>query len=284
MRIKKRWVRTIGCITSISILAFACFQTPGHAAQGPSHKALRAAPSSFLADVKPIIDKYCITCHAGSQASAGLNLSSFTTPDSVLNDIDHWSKIVDRLSKMQMPPQGLPQPTEVQRKRAVSWIENALNSQCKLADPGRVTLRRLNRVEYDNTIRDLTGVNFHASEDFPSDDVGYGFDDIGDVLSISPLLMEKYLTAAEHIARKVIPLPSYDKIHVDLSRMSTSKATAENEDGYREFFTNGEATTKLDVPPGGTFKVKTLAYGPRVSKTRGIDGWKETDRVRRPCG
>ncbi len=64
-------------------------------------------------------------------------------------------------------------------------------------DPGRVTLRRLNRVEYNNTIRDLFGVDFRPADDFPSDDVGYGFDNIGDVLSLPPLLMEKYLAAAE---------------------------------------------------------------------------------------
>ena len=80
------------------------------------------------------------------------------------------------------------------------------------ADPGRVTLRRLNRVEYNNTIRDLLGVDIQPADDFPADDIGYGFDNIGDVLAVSPLLFEKYLTAAERVVDKafadeLVPLP-----------------------------------------------------------------------------
>ena len=75
-------------------------------------------------------------------------------------------------------------------------------------DPGRVTVRRLNRVEYNNTVRDLFGVDIKPAEDFPSDDVGHGFDNIGDVLSLSPVLMERYLAASETVAQRVIqPIP-----------------------------------------------------------------------------
>jgi hypothetical protein len=241
----------------LAVLGVACFQSSGHAAQ---HKP-QVAPASFTADVKPIIAKYCLPCHSGAQATAGLDLSNYTTPDSVVNDSDRWSKVVDRLSKIQMPPKGLPQPSDVQRQRAVEWIQGALKVQCRLADPGRVTIRRLNRVEYDNTIRDLTGMNFKESEDFPSDDVGYGFDNIGDVLSVSPLLMEKYLTAAEHIAKKVVQLPENRTKHIELVGMSDSKGAEQHDDGYREFFSEGLATKSLDLPEGGSFKLRTLAYG-----------------------
>ena len=71
-----------------------------------------------------------------------------------------------------------------------------LGCDCNHPDPGRVTIRRLNRAEYNNTIRDLTGVSFHPAADFPIDDAGYGFDNIGDVLTLSPMLMEKYVAAA----------------------------------------------------------------------------------------
>ena len=72
-------------------------------------------------------------------------------------------------------------------------------------DPGRVTLRRLNRVEYRNTIRDLTGVDFKADEEFPPDDTGHGFDNLGDVLTVSPMLLEKYLGAAQAIVTQAVP-------------------------------------------------------------------------------
>ena len=75
-------------------------------------------------------------------------------------------------------------------------------------DPGRVTIRRLNRVEYRNTVRDLTGFDFKAEEEFPPDDTGYGFDTIGDVLSVSPLLLEKYMQAAESIVAAAVPTVS----------------------------------------------------------------------------
>lgn len=74
-------------------------------------------------------------------------------------------------------------------------------------DPGRVTIRRLNRAEYNNTIRDLLGIDFRPADDFPSDDVGYGFGSIGDVLSMPPILLEQYLAAAEQIVDRAIHVP-----------------------------------------------------------------------------
>src|SRR5205823_4151379 len=92
------------------------------------------------------------------------------------------------------------------------WIESvATHPANREPDPGRVTARRLNRVEYDNTVRDLLGITAHAADDFPVDDSGYGFDNIADVLSVSPMLMEKYMTAASRIARVAVygePIPA----------------------------------------------------------------------------
>ena len=87
-----------------------------------------------------------------------------------------------------------------------AWLEAVvLKTDCTgPKDPGRVTIRRLNRAEYNNTIRDLLGIDFHPAEDFPGDDVGYGFDNMGDVLSLSPLLFEKYLAAAETISARAM--------------------------------------------------------------------------------
>ena len=101
-----------------------------------------------------------------------------------------------------MPPvDHQPQPSPADTQAVADWIDRTfVNIDCsQLRDPGRVTVRRLNRTEYNNTIRDLLGVDFEPAADFPSDDVGYGFDNIGDVLTLSPLLMEKYLNAAESI-------------------------------------------------------------------------------------
>src|SRR5439155_7625583 len=134
---------------------------------------------------------------------------------------DVWVKVREMLENKQMPPKSKPQPSEAERKVIVAWIDSvATKVDCGLArDPGRPTIRRLNRNEYNNTIRDLVGVDFKPAENFPADDVGYGFDNIGDVLSVSPLLLEKYLTAAENILEQVIvivdpPKPAKQKVNV----------------------------------------------------------------------
>ena len=106
-----------------------------------------------------------------------------------------------------MPPEGQPQPSAAEAAPVTQYLQSLLSkANCTTAqDPGRVTLRRLNREEYNNTVRDLVGVDFRPADDFPSDDVGYGFDNIGDVLTLPPLLMEKYLAAAEAIAERGDP-------------------------------------------------------------------------------
>jgi hypothetical protein len=99
-----------------------------------------------------------------------------------------------------MPPDDKPQPTQAERDLLSEWIDAVVNDcDCENPDPGRVTIRRLNREEYNNTIRDLVGVDFEPAADFPADDSGYGFDNIGDVLSLPPTLLEKYLAAAERV-------------------------------------------------------------------------------------
>ena len=111
-----------------------------------------------------------------------------------------------------MPPKSKPQPAEEERDRLVAWIDATLARTVPIKkDPGRVTMRRLNRAEYNNTIRDLVGVKFQPAEDFPSDDVGYGFDNIGDVLSLSPILLEKYLAAADKIVDQAFKSPELRK-------------------------------------------------------------------------
>ena len=104
------------------------------------------------------------------------------------------------------PPKAKSQPTAAEVKAAVESVGAVLASfDCtKQRSVGRVTIRRLNRNEYNNTIRDLIGIDFKPADDFPSDDVGYGFDNIGDVLTISPMLLERYLAAAENILDRAI--------------------------------------------------------------------------------
>ena len=108
-----------------------------------------------------------------------------------------------------MPPAPKPGPSDEEVRLLAEWIKrDALGIDSNNPDPGRATIRRLNRVEYANTIRDLMGFDFKAEEEFPPDDTGYGFDTIGDVLTVSPLLLEKYMHAAEFIVARAVPTVS----------------------------------------------------------------------------
>src|SRR5579864_5476526 len=111
-----------------------------------------------------------------------------------------------------MPPAGVPKPPAAQMDALTGFVQGEFDREDKDAkpDPGRVVTHRLNRSEYSNTVRDLLGVDFRANEEFPADDSGFGFDNIGEVLTVSPTLMQKYLQAAEKIASRAVggdPLP-----------------------------------------------------------------------------
>ena len=138
-----------------------------------------------------------------------------------MKDREVWENVVEMVRTGEMPPKakGRPRPTPSEVELATRAIDDMLD-QFDCTGPrndGRVTIRRLNRAEYNNTIRDLVGVDFKPAADFPNDDVGYGFDNIGDVLSLSPLLLEKYLAAAEAILDRAIvisdpPKPSKERL------------------------------------------------------------------------
>ena len=154
---------------------------------------------SFAREIKPLLQKYCYPCH-GEKKKGDLDLRIYTDEKSVAKSQAVFEKVMKNLQAHEMPPESKPQPTPAERELITRWVTDLFfPCDCDNPDPGRVTIRRLNRGEYNNTIRDLVGVNFQPAADFPEDDTGYGFDNIGDALSLSPLLLEKYLTAAEKI-------------------------------------------------------------------------------------
>jgi hypothetical protein len=135
-----------------------------------------------------------------------LALDSYKTLQDIDAGRDEWKEVLKKVQAGEMPPPAAKNHPSLSERSVISnWIlAEIYKYDPKHPDPGRVTIRRLNRAEYNNTIRDLVGVDFQPAEDFPSDDSGYGFDNIGDVLSLSPVLMEKYLTAATRILDEAI--------------------------------------------------------------------------------
>ena len=164
-------------------------------------------PSGFAQEGLPFLKKYCFSCHAGDEPAAELALNAFSDDLSLIENRDVWDRVLDMVGTGYMPPaESEHQPTMAESDTFVAQIEAIFEHADRTAkpDPGRITVRRLNKVEYRNTVRDLLGVDFDPTENFPADDVGHGFDNIGDVLTMSPLLMERYLEAAEAIATRVI--------------------------------------------------------------------------------
>src|SRR5258708_4028486 len=178
---------------------------PGEPAREGGKGAGAAQRISFAKTVAPVLQEYCYPCHGNGKKKGGLALDAYTDEGSAFKDRQVWEKVLENLSLHVMPPENKRQPSQAERDLIAQWIElEILHCDCQHPDPGRVTLRRLNRAEYNNTIRDLVGVDFHPADDFPADDVGYGFDNIGDVLSLPPILIEKYLGAAERILAPAI--------------------------------------------------------------------------------
>ena len=167
---------------------------------------------SYDREVRPLLLKYCGDCHQGDKAEAGLPFDQMLEAHAATRDRARWKKVHVQLSNKLMPPLDEPQPTDEERQKLVDWVQShALTVRCSdTVYPGRVTIRRLNRAEYNNTIRDLFGVDFQPASTFPADDTGYGFDNIGDVLSLPPVLLERYLEAAEQVTRRTIVAPDED--------------------------------------------------------------------------
>ena len=159
----------------------------------------------FKKEIRPVLDTYCYGCHGGGIAKGGVTLDEFANTKE-LKDHALWLRALRNVRSGIMPPADEPQlPKEVAAKLS-QWIKrDVFELDPAVPDPGRVTVRRLNRVEYRNTVRDFTGVEVDTKLNFPVDDSGHGFDNIGDVLTVSPMLLEKYLDTAQTIIAATVP-------------------------------------------------------------------------------
>ena len=168
--------------------------------------------ANYATEIQPLLTNYCYSCHGNGKHKGDLALDKYHHEGDILKDRKTWEKVLQNLKAGVMPPEDKKQPTLSEREMMVNWIDAKLFFvDCDNPDPGRVTIRRLNRAEYNNTIRDLVGVDFQPADDFPADDSGYGFDNIGDVLSVPPVLLEKYLGAAEKVLSAAIVTPEETK-------------------------------------------------------------------------
>lgn len=229
--------------------------------------------------IKPLLRQHCLGCHSGAEPEAGLSLEHFETPRSFLKGRRVWEKAVEKMKLGEMPPRdaqaaGSQILKDSERKLMMDWITSTIEDfECGLTpNPGQVTLRRLNANEYRNTVRDFVGVDYKPAENFPADDVGYGFDNIGDVLTLPPLLMEKYLVAAEAISQKAIMTPPPGK-QFESAYVGGQLQVAGNEGGQNASKDNdlvlaseGEGVLKEQIPWAGSYQLTVTASGDQAGR------------------
>ncbi len=218
----------------------------------------------FEREVKPLLDKHCYSCHGNGKTKGDLSLDKYADVRAIRADKKVWTNVADLIEQQVMPPDNKPQPTDAERKTLLAWIDAAVNTvDCSgPRDPGYVAIHRLNRTEYNNTIRDLIGIDFKPAADFPADDTGYGFDNIADVLTMSPLLAEKYLAAAEAIFDKAITDPRPPKsATIKIAGAQFRGEIGSPHDGSAwNVGTTGQITARHDFPADGEYEIRVIAY------------------------
>tara|TARA_R110002096_G_scaffold135954_3_gene288232 strand:- start:4595 stop:6949 length:2355 start_codon:yes stop_codon:yes gene_type:complete len=222
-----------------------------------SAPAFAADESAFIRDIEPLLIDYCFDCHGDGADKGGITLDDYASLEEHFTDHELWERVWHNMRSQLMPPSEKSQPTAEESAKLTAWIEREVfKMDSENPDPGRVTLRRLNREEYRHSVKDLLGVDYDVDDNFPPDDTGYGFDTIGDVLTLSPLLMEKYLDAAQKVAKAALPLesgqiPRKYLTGSDFKQASNPKITS----NYMPFDKDRTVTAKTWVPHDGRYKV-----------------------------
>ena len=219
----------------------------------------------FARDVLPLLKDSCLGCHAGPEPEAGLSFESFANEADARARPGVWRKVRDKLHAGEMPPPSEPRPDGKLLAAAQRWLDVRLRAGPGAwpIDPGRVTIRRLNRVEFENSVRDLFDTPLDVAAQLPPDDVGYGFDNMSNVLSVSPLLLEKYLAAAERIT--VTVLPSDELRRATVRRFEAEEIDATLRDcrfgPIVNLYSEGEAFTTVDLPRDGDYALRVRGFG-----------------------
>jgi hypothetical protein len=189
--------------------AVAVFAAATHS-DGVRAQAAQPAVAHVENGPPELLEQYCTRCHNDDDKVANLSIADLRDNDLLIGKhADEWEKILRRISLDEMPPRNKPQPDPAMRAVFIHWLKGSLDAYAAAhPDPGRATIRRLNRVEYANAVRDLLALDIDVSRDLPQDNSGYGFDNIADVLTVSPTLMDRYVNVASKVARMATGMSS----------------------------------------------------------------------------
>ncbi|HRE83909.1 MAG TPA: DUF1592 domain-containing protein [Opitutaceae bacterium] len=228
--------------------------------ESPSTSSASLPALDYKKEVEPILDRYCFDCHGNGIQKGKVSLDEFSSDSDRLSRHDLWLKVLKNVRAGLMPLEGEPRPTPVELAVVERWIKSsALELNPADPDPGRVTVRRLNRVEYRETIRELMGIDYDSEAEFPADDTGHGFDNLGEVLSSSPLLFEKYLQAATAVVDRAVPRqPTTPRRRVIAAR-DFKRGPGEGGGDLRAM-TGGTATQVISLEEAGEYEVNIEAF------------------------
>ncbi|HVK14798.1 MAG TPA: DUF1587 domain-containing protein, partial [Gemmataceae bacterium] len=227
--------------------------------------ALALVPAPATAGDAPaareLFKTYCLDCHSGANPKAGFGLDRLLESKAGAADRRAWEKVWKTVRHEFMPPADADRPADDERRAIARWIErDVFQVDPARPDPGRVTIRRLNRMEYQYTVRDLFGIDLDVAQDLPPDDTAFGFDNIGDAQTVSPVLLETYLVLAEKVVAHTIvedgPRPPRVLVRPDQFK---SRAPADKSN-------RAEQSAAVEVKHDGKFQVE-LQFG--------VGGWQE---------
>ena len=218
---------------------------------------------------RAVVDRYCVTCHNQRLKTSGLALDS-----AELNDIaahaDVWEKVIRKVEAGMMPPAGVPRPDDATKRALVSRLEGVLDRAAKSSpNPGRPLVHRLNRAEYANAIRDLLAVDLDVASLLPPDDSSAGFDNNADVLGLSPVLLESYLTAAERISALAIGDPKTPPMG-ELFRVRQDESQDRHVEGL-PLGTVGGLLIQTTLPLDGEYQFQVRLFRTNLGTMRGLE-------------
>jgi mono/diheme cytochrome c family protein len=247
-------VIALGCAAGFEFLGSATAETVAtNAPMTAAAPAPASASASALtpADHKKMLMQYCTACHNDKLKTAGMSVVPLDANNLQANQAT-WEKILHRVSLGEMPLRGAPRPPKERLQQFTSWLATSLDSQAAAhPNPGHATVRRMNRTEYSNAVRDLLALDVDFAKDMPADDTGYGFDNIADVLTVSPTLMDRYITVAGKISRMATGQASRKVITTDYK---IPKDLFDNGFGVASYNERASDDLPLDSRGGGSFK------------------------------
>jgi len=221
------------------------------------------------AEQRAMLDKYCVTCHNQRLKTGGLALDNLNL-DRVGDNAEIWEKVLRKLHGGMMPPQGMPRPDEPTVTRFMATLEASLErAAVSRPEPGRSTLHRLNRTEYGNAIHDLLDLDIDVASLLPADDEANGFDNIADVLRVSPSLLEQYLSASDKLASLAVGDPSITPI--SLVYQAPPDLSQENHIEGLPLGTRGGISVRYNFPLDGEYDFRVFLLQNIVGYLTGLE-------------